>query len=63
MQSKNIKYQQTTPYFNRGNPNQNCFLVILTLIVQEQWLQGRSKWGNKKARETTSLSGFLNLLA
>ncbi len=52
-----------TPCFKRGDPDQNCFLVILTLIVQEQWLQGRSKWGNKKARETTSLSGFLSLLA
>jgi hypothetical protein len=48
MQLQNKKYKQTTPCFNRGNHNQNCFLVILTLRVKELWLQGRSKWGNKK---------------
>lgn len=63
MELQNKRYKQTTPFFNRGNPNQNCFLVILTLRVQEPWLQGRAKWGNKKARETCSFSGFLSLLA
>ncbi len=35
IQSKNNKYKQSTPCFKRGDPCQNCFLVIFARSVQE----------------------------